>query len=90
MINYEKKDADESITAIINDPWVLIIEVNKQDVKDISQVKLIKKWGYINESKKSISNSSSIRSDNFSMLWHKRECICFWLYRRESLLKCNS
>ncbi len=43
LINYEKKDADESITAIINDPWVLIIEVNKQDVKDVSQVKLIKK-----------------------------------------------
>ena len=52
MINYEKKDADQSITAIINDPWVLIIEVNKQGVKDVSQVKLIKKWWYINERKK--------------------------------------
>lgn len=43
LINYERKDADQSITVIINDPWVLIIEVNKPDVKDISQIKLIKK-----------------------------------------------
>ena len=43
LINYKKNDAEQSSTVIINDPWVLIIEVNKQDVKDISQVKLIKK-----------------------------------------------
>lgn len=43
LINYKKKDADQFITAIVNDPWVLIIAVNRQEVKDILQVKFVKK-----------------------------------------------
>ncbi len=43
FINYTRKDADQSITAIINDPWILILEVDKQDVTIINQVKFNKK-----------------------------------------------
>lgn len=43
LINYEKKDADQSITAIINDPWILMIEFNKQEVNDILQIQFVKK-----------------------------------------------
>lgn len=43
MVNYTRKDAEISIASIRQDPWVLIIEVNKKDVKNISQVQLIKK-----------------------------------------------
>ena len=46
MVNYTRKDAEISIASIRQDPWVLIIEVNKKDVKNISQVQLIKKWEY--------------------------------------------
>ena len=43
MVNYTRKYAEISIASIRQDPWVLIVEVNKKDVKNISQVQLIKK-----------------------------------------------
>lgn len=42
LINYKNKDSNkDSIAAIINDPWVLIIEVNQEEVKDVVQTKII-------------------------------------------------
>ena len=44
LINYKTKDSNKDyIAAIINDPWVLIIEVNQEKVKDVVQTKLIRK-----------------------------------------------
>lgn len=43
LINYINDDFGEYIAVVIYDPWILIIEVDKQKVKDILQVQLVKK-----------------------------------------------